>query len=67
MQNLKNNIYYILPALNESQNIGKLFKNLNNFYEKKKLKIFVIYVNDGSIDDTNEKINKIKRNSQKYL
>ena len=67
MQNIKNNIYYILPALNESQNIGKLFKNLNNFYEKKNLNIFVIYVNDGSTDDTNEKLNKIKNELSKNI
>ena len=56
MQNINNNIYYILPALNESQNIEKLFKNLNSFYFDKGIKIFIIYVDDGSTDDTAEKL-----------
>ena len=67
MQNIKNNIYYILPALNESQNIEKLFKNLNAFYKSKNLNIFVIYVNDGSTDDTIEKLNKIKSDLSKNI
>ena len=67
MQNIKSNIYYILPALNESQNIEKLFNNLSSFYMNKNLNIFVIYVNDGSTDDTNEKLNKIKNELSKNI
>ena len=61
MENIKNNIYYILPALNESQNIEKLFNNLNNFYFDKNENIFIVYIDDGSTDDTSEKLNLLEK------
>ena len=33
---MKNKIFYILPAFNESLNISSLLKKFNNFYKKKK-------------------------------
>ncbi len=60
MQKIKSNIYYILPALNESQNIEKLFINLNDFYRNKEENIIITYVDDGSTDDTADKLNFLK-------
>ncbi len=54
------NIYYILPALNEADNLDKLFLSFVNFYNHKRENIIIIYVNDGSTDNTIEKLEKIK-------
>ncbi len=55
-----NSIYYILPAFNEADNLEKLFSNFKNFYRNKKENVIIIYVNDGSTDNSVEKLQKIK-------
>ena len=55
-----NNIYYILPAFNEADNLEELFSSFTNFYRNKKENIIIIYVNDGSTDNSAEKLEKIK-------
>jgi len=58
---MKNKIFYILPAFNESLNISPLLKKFNNFYKKKKISIVIVFVNDGSTDDSIKKIISIKK------
>ena len=51
----KNQIYFVIPAYNESRAIGKVIENLNNEGYKK-----LIIINDGSKDNTSEIISKYK-------
>ncbi len=51
----KNQIYFVIPAYNESKAIGKVIENLNNSGYKK-----LIIINDGSKDNTSEVISKYK-------
>ena len=60
MPTKNNSIYYILPAFNEADNLEKLFSNFKNFYRNKKENVIIIYVNDGSTDNSAEKLEKIK-------
>ena len=48
-------ITIIIPVLNEEGNLELLFQELNNIKNKLKSEVFidVIFVDDGSTDDTN--------------
>ena len=58
---MKNKIFYILPAFNESLNISTLLKKFDNFYKKKNVSIIIVFVDDGSTDDSIKKIIFIKK------
>ena len=58
---MKNKIFYILPAFNESLNISSLLKKFDNFYKKKNISITIVFVDDGSTDDSVKKIISIKK------
>ena len=58
---MKNKIFYILPAFNESLNIISLLKKFDNFYKKKNISIIIVFVDDGSTDDSVKKIISIKK------
>ena len=58
---MKNKIFYILPSYNESENIKPLLDKFNNFYKKKNISIVIVFVNDGSTDDSIKKIISIKK------
>ena len=45
-------ITVIIPFLNEQDNINELVSSLNRFYEKSSLTYEIIFVNDGSEDDS---------------
>lgn len=59
---MKIKIYYILPSFNENLNIPKLIRSFKKFYEKKKISISVVFIDDGSTDDTLKTLKKLKRN-----
>ena len=58
---MKNKIFYILPTFNESLNIISLLKKFDNFYKKKNISIIIVFVDDGSTDDSVKKIISIKK------
>ena len=58
---MKNKIFYILPAFNESLNISTLLKKFDNFYKKKNVSIIIVFVDDGSTDESIKKIIFIKK------
>lgn len=51
---LRNNFAVVIPALNESENIGELFSELEATFRKHQLDGEVIFVDDGSTDDSLE-------------
>lgn len=61
---MKYDIAVIIPFLNERENIQKLVRELNDFVgrEKKGLKIQVIFVDDGSTDDSTDILKRQKFN-----
>tara|TARA_Y100000590_G_C15557990_1_gene953585 strand:- start:36 stop:794 length:759 start_codon:yes stop_codon:yes gene_type:complete len=60
-------IFYILPSYNESPNIKPLIKSFYNFYKNKKINIFIIFVDDGSTDNSLNILSKIKKQSLKKI
>lgn len=59
-------ISYVLPIYNESGNIELLHKTLTGLIEKnKKYKFEILYINDGSQDDSLERLLAIHRNDQR--
>jgi len=55
----------IIPFLNEAENIPNLAQNLNLLSTNSKLKIELIFVDDGSVDNSNELLSKQKFSSCK--
>jgi glycosyltransferase involved in cell wall biosynthesis len=51
---LRNNFAVVIPALNESQNIGELFSEIEATFREYQLDGEVIFVDDGSTDDSLE-------------
>lgn len=61
---MKPNISIIIPFLNESANIPNLIDSINKFSAKNNtLTIEVIFVNDGSTDDSNQILRSYKLNT----
>jgi len=58
-------IYFLLPAFNEAKNLKKILNRISNFYKKKKLPFYILVINDGSFDKTNETIEHIKKKNFK--
>ena len=50
----------IIPVFNESEGIDNLFKEINEYHLKRKFEFEIIFVNDGSIDNTAELISNHK-------
>ena len=53
-------ITFIIPCYNAENIIIKNYKRLSQFTKKNKIKRKIIYINDGSSDDTIKKLKKIK-------
>ena len=61
-------IFYIFPCYNESLNLNKILRDLNNFYKSKNISVKIIIVDDGSKDSSVKIINNFKhQNSQKNI
>ena len=52
----------ISPAYNEAENLDELYSRILNATENLNLEIEIIYVNDGSNDNTIEVINRQSKN-----
>ena len=57
-------IYILLPCYNEYENLLILIDKINNIITKKRYRVKLIIVNDGSTDQTESKISKIKKKSK---
>lgn len=53
-------IYTVLPAYNEEKNLPNLIVSLCRLYTEYKLRHHIVVINDGSTDQTKEKILKLK-------
>ena len=60
-------ITFIIPCYNAGNLIIKNNKKLNKFIKKEKIKEKIIYINDGSQDNTLQELQKIKSKSIKIL
>lgn len=61
------NITFIIPCYNAEKIIFKNNRKLNKFIKKEKIKEKIIYINDGSRDNTLEKLKKIESKNIKIL
>ena len=60
-------ITFIIPCYNAENIIIKNYKKLTSFIKKYKIKSKIIYVNDGSVDDTYKRLKEIKNNNVQIL
>ena len=49
---MKNKFFYILPSFNEGKNIKSLLDKFNKFYKNRKVTVEIIFVDDGSTDNS---------------
>ena len=52
----------VIPVYNEEKNIVPTIKNIYSAIRNLNLKIEILIINDGSTDDTNKKLNILKKN-----
>lgn len=62
---MKFKVFYLLPCYNEEQDITGLLKKFDNFYRYKKININLIFVDDGSTDQSVNIINNFKKKIRK--
>ena len=62
---MKFKVFYLLPCYNEEQDITGLVKKFDNFYRYKKININLIFVDDGSTDQSINIINNFKKKIRK--
>ena len=60
-------ITFIIPCYNASKIIDENNKKLNKFIKKAKIKGKIIYINDGSEDNTLKELKKIKSKNIKII
>ena len=60
-------ISFIIPTLNEAENVGPLFEEIHSVMEKVKGEYEVIFVNDGSRDVTQSELEKLELRSPKVI
>ena len=64
---MKNKIFYILPSYNEEPNIIPLLKSFINFYKNRKNLVVIIFIDDGSSDNSLKLLSKIKKKILKKI
>ena len=57
-------ISIIIPCYNEEKNVGIIYDSINKIFYNKKYKYEMIFVNDGSTDETNENLKEIVENAK---
>jgi len=60
-------ISFIIPAYNEKKNISKLYSELKKLLKKIKTDYQIVFVNDGSIDQTEDAVKQIKKEDEKII
>ena len=63
---MKNSLTIIVPAYNEADCIEALVKDVNAFLDTASIPVTVLFVNDGSTDNTQELIEKICHQDKRY-
>ena len=63
-QENKFNLSIVIPVFNEERYLNKLFLDLKKYFNQKDVEIIV--VNDGSNDDSNNILEKFKKNSYNF-
>jgi len=58
---MRNKIFYILPSYNESENIKPLLDKFNKFYKNKNNFIQIVFVDDGSTDNSLNILSKLRK------
>lgn len=66
MENSKYKMTVIVPVYNEKENLDRLVKTFNNFFEVSLIKCKVLFVDDGSTDGSYEKIINICKNNKEF-
>lgn len=61
----KEMISFIVPAKNEEKNVSLLYDELTKEIKKKKLSCEIIFIDDGSTDNTFKELLKLKRKDKK--
>ena len=56
-------ISFIVPCYNEGESVKPLYDEIINSFKKLKVKLEIIYINDGSKDDTDYQIKKLIKNN----
>jgi len=64
---MKNKIFYILPSYNEEPNIQPLLRSFNNFFKSRNYSVQIIFIDDGSKDNSVKIISKIKKKISKKI
>ncbi len=64
---MKKKIFYILPSYNEEPNIQPLLRSFNNFFKGRNYLVQIIFVDDGSEDNSVNIISKIKKKISKKI
>ncbi len=66
MENSKYKMTVIVPVYNEKENLDRVFKTFNEFFEVSLIKCKVLFVDDGSNDGSYEKIINICKNNKAF-
>ena len=56
----------VIPVYNEEMNIGKLYQRLQNSLKPLNIDWEVVYINDGSKDNSLEKLVEIQKKDNRY-
>ena len=65
----KDKITFILPCYNEEENVSLIYKDIHKDFDKVNVDLELIFVNDGSSDNTDREIKRLinKDDSIKYI
>ena len=63
---MKESLTIIVPIYNEEENIERLCKELSDFIKKSKVETQILFINDGSIDNSEKLINNQCNTNDKF-